>query len=428
MTDAPQIPGYRFAEQLLDHPLATVWRGAATGGHEVVALVLTDAGAADQIVRDRLATASRDAALQPSAQEAPLWAANLTTAHPYAITQLAPGLSGAERLLDPLDGVIGNDRSAIAEVRARLEAAPINPPLNGPAATIPTYAEPTTNPETPYAGTQDPSTPYADTQAPSAGTPVTQTPGTQTQPTTQSRPGTDGGTPTSVGWLLWTLVVIVPLVAFVATYSIGASVNSAMADDEPTQPRRPVPSAVQPSPLPTRSVLLPGIPKAPQVALRTVKNVYLVGNSFVRTENEPLALGLPFVMHRPDEELQFATREESSYSIYRVLVYGKPTKPTGSLSIAAHPCASRPACLAERATFDSRWTSRFKAVRPVQAAGDRTWIAESDAAGYAVSMTRVYRSPATGGWWLIGVAADVDDAANKTLVQAGLNDIRTQTS
>ena len=403
----PQIAGYRFGEQLLDHPLATVWRGQAVDGREVVALVLTDAGAADRTVRERLADASRNAALRPGAQEAPLWAANLNTEHPYAITQLAPGLSGAERLLDPLDGVIGNDRSAIAEVRARLEAAPIVPPPPGTAATIPTYADQ-----------------HGPQQHPQ---PPTELHGPQQE---QQPPGTTGGTPTSVGWKLWTIPVIVPVIAFAAAYSIGATVNSSMADDEPTQPRQPVPAAVQPSPLPTNPVLLPGIPKAPQAGLRTVKNVYLVGNSFVRTEARPLQLGLPFVMHRPDDEIQVAASEESAYSIYRTIVYGKPLKPTASVSIAAHPCPSLPACLTERAAFDARWTKRFGSVRPARAADDRTWIAESGPAnpGYEVAMTRVYRSPATGTWWLIGVDANADEPASKPVVQAALNDIRTQTS
>lgn len=399
MTGAPQIAGYRFGEQLLDHRLATVWRGQAVGGQEVVALVLTDAGAADPAVRERLAGASRAAAMQPAEGEAPLWAANLNTESPYAITQLAPGLSGAERLLDPLDGVIGNDRSAIAEVRARLEATPITPPLNGPAAGIPTYGE------------NSPA--YGELQQGQQATP---------------QQGTDGGAPTSVGWKLWTIPVVVPLIAFVATYSIGASVNSAMADDEPTEPRRPVPAAVQPSPLPTRSVLLPGLPKAPQVGLRTVQNVYLVGNSFVRTETPPLDLGLPFVIHRPDADVQVTMREESAYSIYRRVTYGKSIRPAADVAIAAHPCASLPACLAGRDRFDDRWTSRFKAARPVTKADDRTWITESTETGYQASMSRVFRSPSTGRWWLIGVGATADDSANTPVAQAALNDIRTQTS
>ena len=105
----PEIPGYQFDQRLLQHPLAELWHGRSFTGMEIVALVLSEAGARDATVRDRLVRAGRGAALEPARLETPLWAANFSSDRPYAVTQLIPGQSGAERLIDPLDGVIGND-------------------------------------------------------------------------------------------------------------------------------------------------------------------------------------------------------------------------------------------------------------------------------------------------------------------------------
>lgn len=65
MNPAPQIPGYDLGQRLLQHPLAEIWRGRSRTGLEVVAIVLSDAGAADPQVRERLDHASRGAALEP---------------------------------------------------------------------------------------------------------------------------------------------------------------------------------------------------------------------------------------------------------------------------------------------------------------------------------------------------------------------------
>ena len=131
MTIAPQIPGYDFGQRLLQHPLAEIWRGRSRTGMEVVAIVLSDAGSADPQVRRRLDQASRAPATERL--DAPLWAANFTAARPYAITGLIPGQSGAERLLDPLDGVFGNDQISVEAVRSQLRqygVAPVS--QNGP--------------------------------------------------------------------------------------------------------------------------------------------------------------------------------------------------------------------------------------------------------------------------------------------------------
>ncbi len=116
----PQIAGYQLDQRLLEHPLAEMWRGRAFTGMEVVALVLSEAGVREQEVRERLVQAGRDAALEPGRAETPLWAANLSAARPYAITQLVPGQSGAERLLDPLDGLLGNDEESLRAVHELL--------------------------------------------------------------------------------------------------------------------------------------------------------------------------------------------------------------------------------------------------------------------------------------------------------------------
>jgi hypothetical protein len=395
VSTAPQIYGYLFGEQLLEHRLATVWRGRSVTGMEVAALVLTDAGAADPEVRDRLARASRSAALTPGEAEAPLWAANLTTTNPYAITQLAPGFSGAERLLDPLDGVIGNDQSAIAEVRARLERQPS--PLPSPLQDIAALRT-----------AED----FKDEEAVTAtGLPTS---------------------PKSVGWKLWAVPVVVPLVVFAATYSVGASVNAAAADDEPTEPRQPVPAAVQPSALPTK-VLLPGLPKAPRVALRTgVPDASVVGGrTFVEATHGQIDVGLPFAMHAPGKGGTRVQLEESSYAIYRRITYGKPPNTAADIWIAAHPCTDLAGCLADRQEFENRWTKRFKAQLPATAKDARTWFTETRSTGgtaYEVSMTRAYRSPATKSWWLVGVDASAATADTIQLTQAVVNDIRTQTS
>ena len=249
MSTTPEISGYR-REQLLDHPLASVARYVGQR-YDVVALVLSETGAADRAVRDRLAASSRIAAVQSgrrSHHSGPPTERHLPVrGHPAS-----PGYSGAERLLDPLDGVIGNDQSAIEEVRRRLDGG----------------------------GTQ------ADSPA--------------------------------AGRRLWAAAIVIPLIVFVVAYSAGAAINSAAARPEPTSPKVPVPDAVQPTPLASKKVLLPGISKAGQVPLRGgVRLVSLVAST---SELSPMPwdkLGLPFAMHIPGPEWLMKELEESSYSIYR---------------------------------------------------------------------------------------------------------------
>ncbi|HEY3003076.1 MAG TPA: hypothetical protein VGJ44_12080 [Kribbellaceae bacterium] len=380
----PEISGYTFTEQLLDHDLAGVWRGRTVTGMEVVALVLSEAGATDQAVRDRLTAASRAAALTPGRLDAPLWDANLTATRPYAVTQLAPGHSGAERLLDPLDGVFGNDQSAIAEVRRKLGAA-----------TAPTAA------------------PVADpAQA------MFEAAGLDTSPSRRR---------------YHLAMLVVPFLMFLVTYQIGAAVNSAAARTDPGSPSRPVPDAVQPSPLPTKKVLLPGIPKSAPAPPRTgIPPVTLVGaprrgQSSTDTFDE---LGLPFAVHTPGRDWTQVILEESSFSIYRRLLDGEPGNAGVDVWIAAHPCKDLATCLAQRAEFDGRWTKRTHATPPATAKDAQTWYSETRSNGavrYQLTMTRAFRSPATGSWWLVGVKAAAIPGAVLT-AQDVVNDIRTQTS
>src|SRR6266540_546727 len=144
MNTTPEIPGYQFDQRLLGHPLAELWRGRNFTGMEVVALVLSEAGSRDEVVRDRLARGGRGAALEPGRDESPLWAADFSSDRPYAITQLIPGQSGAERLIDPLDGLLGNDEESLQAVRAQLSQYGAMPPSTAPSedAAFPSYAEP----------------------------------------------------------------------------------------------------------------------------------------------------------------------------------------------------------------------------------------------------------------------------------------------
>ena len=60
----PEIPGYQFDQRLLQHPLAELWHGRSFTGMEIVALVLSEAGARDATVRYRLVRAGRGAGMR----------------------------------------------------------------------------------------------------------------------------------------------------------------------------------------------------------------------------------------------------------------------------------------------------------------------------------------------------------------------------
>lgn len=380
---APQVSGYELDEQLLEHPLAEIWRGRSVTGMEVVALVLSDSGAADPDVRQRLDQATRTAAFDSEQSETPLWAANLTATKPYAITQLVPGQTGAERLLDPLDGVFGNDQPGIDEVRQKLQsygAAPIPPP------TTTAYGPP-------------------------PGTPVYQA---------------GGPVVNRLGWRIWGIAAVVALVVFTITYSIGDAVRDTSPKAAPSAPI-PVPDLVSPSALPSR-VLLPGLPKYPNVRYRLgVPPVSVVGPVF--GPNEPTQtvdqLDLPFAFRWIGSgDFTKVKLAETSYVVNRRVIAGENPRDTPlDLWITLHPCPSRAACQAERPKFDGTWVKRLSAPAPATQKDPQTWYGEQKAPAYKLSMTRIGGS--ADSWWLVGVVVEAT-AGGEANAQKVLNDIRTQ--
>ncbi|MEV6412026.1 hypothetical protein [Kribbella sp. NPDC051718] len=223
MNPTPELNGYELDQRLLQHPLAEIWRGRSSTGMEIIALILSDQGAADAQVRDRLTGASPTAALEPRTQQTPLWAANLTADRPYAVTQLVPGQSGAERLLDPLDGLLGNDDESLDAVRSQL--------------TQPLQAEPITKNQ-----------PVAKSQ-----------PGELAQAletwVAESTGGKASWRPRGRGWWPKLIAVLAVLAVFCVLYSVGSSIG---AKDQPPGPATA--PLVSPNPLPSPA-LLPGKPK-----------------------------------------------------------------------------------------------------------------------------------------------------------------------
>jgi hypothetical protein len=388
----PEIPGYQLDQRLLQHPLAELWHGRTFTGMEIVALVLSEAGARDASVRDRLVSASRDAALEPGQLETPLWAANFNSERPYAVTQLIPGQSGAERLLDPLDGILGNDDESLQAVRAQFSQYGAMPPA---ADQLPSYAD---HPQ---------------------ASPATQ------QPDQPEQSGVGG----RLGKGIYVVAAVIVLIVFTVTYSVGTAIGSAVKD-EPTA--APPPAAATPSAYPT-PVLLPAIPKittAPYKRPDGTPGVF--GATYaadadlqVITNAElPFALGWP----RPPEVVFLG---ESSTMVYRrILTHSDFVKGglKGSLDarIALHPCASLAGCLADRVSFDQQWTKVYKTVAPTSAKDGRTWLTVHAQAPYAVMMTRAYQSG--GRWWLVGAAVTSATPGEEPDVQRILNDIWRQTT
>ncbi|TDU89563.1 hypothetical protein EV138_3134 [Kribbella voronezhensis] len=397
MNNPPQIPGYQFDQRLLVHPLAEIWRGRSFTGMEVVALVLSTTGAADPQVRERLGRSSRGAALDPQQQETPLWAANLNSDLPYAITQLVPGQSGAERLLDPLDGLLGNDEQSLDAVRSQLAHYGATPPLEPPAAG-------TTEDRSTAPGTTD--------AAPPVG---------KVELAREYR--------RKLGPWVYAVVVLIVLIVFTVTYSVGAAVGSAVKDHPATEP---VVAPVQPSALPSH-VLLPGLAKvasAPYV--RPGAGPGLVGETYpsgsdVQVVNQ-LDLPFSFGWPRPPEVKLLG---ESSTTLYRRVQtepLPDPNRRTAAplvAQIAVRQCRDLAGCLSVRPAFDEDWTKAFKAPAPRTAKDAQTWYSVSNATPYTLVMTRAYSS--AGRWWLVGVAvSSVPDEV--PTAQMVFNDIWRQTN
>lgn len=372
MNSTPQLHGYELDQRLLEHPLAEIWRGRSFTGMEVVALVLSESGAADPEVRDRLDQASRGAALEPGLKQTPLWAANLSADRPYAITQLIPGESGAERLLDPLDGLLGNDEESIGAVRSQLSnygAAPLH-----------------ANPTTPK-------------QAPSDYR-------------------------SKLGNWAYLIAAIVVLVAFTALYSVGAAVGSAVKEQRPTGP--PDAARVSPSPMPSPG-MLPAFEK-PRTApyLPPVAAAGLVGATYPTGADVQVVdgLDLPFAFGWPRPPHKVVLGESSNMIYRRVLTAINPKKSALDARIAVSPCKDLAACLAARAAFDQQWTDEFKTPVPATAKDGRTWVTVQNGPPYTLTMTHAYTS--AGRSWLVGVTLTGADGEDPAL-QRVLNDIWRQT-
>jgi hypothetical protein len=441
----PVIPGYQFDQRLLEHPLAELWHGRTFTGMEIVALVLSEAGARDETVRDRLVRAGRDAAFESDQLETPLWAANFSTDRPYAITQLIPGQSGAERLIDPLDGVIGNDDESLQAVRTRLSQYGAMAPsltLSGAEAdAIPTYAD------------RPQSQPSPQAQPGLRGQPSPQAqPGLQSQPSPQDEPspqaGQAAGQPAQtqgqgewsalgvareyrrkIGGWAYLIAAVIVLIVFTVTYSVGAAIGSAVKKD-PNEAAAPQP-AVSPGAYPS-PVLLPAIKKVTTTPYkRPDGSPGVFGATYpARTDLQVItnaALPFAFGWPRPPE---VTSQGESSQVVYRKvqtkLEPGRISQPSLlTARIALHPCASLAGCLTDRAAFDRQWAKAFKAQAPTAAKDSRTWLTVQGKNPYVVTMTRAYQSG--GQWWLVG-AAVTGAPGEESAVQSIVNDIRRQLS
>ncbi|TDD14883.1 hypothetical protein E1218_32340 [Kribbella turkmenica] len=409
MNSSPQIPGYQFDHRLLTHPLAELWRGRSFTGMAVVALVLSDAGARDEVVRDRLVRAGRGAALEPGQQETPLWAANFTAGRPYAITQLVSGQTGAERLIDPLDGILGNDEDALQAVRSELSQYGARPPED---SEFPSYAEPKSTTEQPQ-----PTHPTAVQQPP-----------TQVARPQRSKVALAREYRHKIGGWIYVVSTLGVLVVFSVTYSIGSAIGSSVKDE----PAEAVPAAVSPPPFPSPA-LLPGIERITTAEYKEPDGAPgVVGATFpAGTDVQPIVnAGFPFAFGWPQPP-ELTSLGESSTAVYRQVVTKTPEyRPRATLQarIALHQCDDLAACLAGRATVDAAWTKAFNAPAPTAAKDARTWFAEQrseqKAKAYTLTMSHVFLSG--GRWWLVGVAAKGATGEDKA-VQQIVNDIWRQT-
>ena len=429
MSGAPALPGYRLEHLLLEHSLAEIWRGRSFTGMEIVALVLSEAGAADPAVRERLGRASRSAALEPGQLETPLWAANFSVERPYAITQLVPGRSGAERLIDPLDGLLGNDEQALDAVRNHLSQYGAAPADHQPAQE-PVRRGAGLGPESGELGLEG--------EAPgwNAGAPGRDDAAGSGDAAGLGDVGGDSGglagAAVGVGgrrkpsrWV-YVGVVVGVLVVFSALYAVGVAVGAAVKDDESVAGAPP--ALVSPGPLPA-SVLLPPILKI-KTAAYTPPSAFagLVGATYAPKADVQVVdyLGLPFAFGfpRPPEGNQNADSESASMIYRRAQALNSQGQPILTVRIALHPCESLSKCLAERAAFDAEWTKAFKAPVPTTVKDARTWFRQQSGSPYTLTLSHAFASG--GRWWLVGVAGTaIPDEV--PAVQRVVNDIWRQT-
>ncbi|TCC23199.1 hypothetical protein [Kribbella sindirgiensis] len=401
----PEIPGYQFDQRILLHPLAEMWHGRTFTGTDVIALVLSEEGARNPTVVDRLTRASRGAALEPGRQETPLWAANFASGRPYAITQLVHGETGAERLVDPLDGVLGNDDESLEAVRNQLVGFGATPPVlvpgdNTQRGSIPSYVD---RPEQPAPEQVE------EQQAQ-----------TKIEIARQYR--------RKIGAWIYGVVAVAVLIVFSIAYSIGTAIGGSVKE-EPAEAAPP--PAVNPEPI-ASSVLIPPIHRVTTAPYKRSDGspgvfgaTYPAGADVQVVANAelPFAIGWP----RPP---QVDFLGESSQLILRRIVTSTEYDQGGlknafRAQLALHPCASLAKCLSDRTTFDQQWTQIYKTTAPAAAKDARTWLTVSTKAPYTITMTRAFQSG--GQWWLVGamVYGQPGEAAD---IQRLVNDIWRQTA
>ncbi|WP_327639164.1 hypothetical protein OHB24_12575 [Kribbella sp. NBC_00482] len=403
----PEIPGYQFDQRILLHPLAELWHGRTFTGTDVIALVLSEEGARNPTVVDRLTKASRGAALEPGRQETPLWAANFNSGRPYAITQLVHGETGAERLVDPLDGVLGNDDESLQAVRNQLVGFGATPPVLPPGdsaqpGSIPSYVD---RPEQP---SQD------------AAPQVQEQPQSKIEIARQYR--------RKIGAWIYGVVAVVVLIVFSIAYSIGTAIGGTVKED-PVEAAPP--PAVSPEPI-VSSVLIPPIERVTTAPYkRSDGSPGVFGATYAANADVQIVANaeLPFAVGWPrPPEVGFLG--ESSQLILRRIVTKNDYEPGGlknamKAQFALHPCASLAKCLSDRPTFDQQWTKIYKTTAPATAKDARTWLTVSTATPYTITMTRAFQSG--GQWWLVG-AMVYGQQAEAADIQRLVNDIWRQTA
>lgn len=227
------------------------------------------------------------------------------------------------------------------------------------------------------------------------------------------------------------VATVVGLTAFTATFWFGTTLDSAISADSPSRPRHLTPAPVAPSAMPSHVILLPAIAKPPEVTgIRTgLRPVFVADRSALQGGVVFEHFGLPFAVRRVGPDFSRILLEESAYSIYREARTGDRRKPFLDLLLAAHPCATPAVCRADHTEFDRRWTSRFDVPIPTRRTDPSTWYAELRTPTlFTAMMTHIYRSPATGHWWLIAAAARTAEPGMASYARSTINDVRTQTT
>ncbi|TDC14429.1 hypothetical protein E1261_43040 [Kribbella albertanoniae] len=286
-----------------------------------------------------------------------------------------PGQTGAERLVDPLDGIVGNDDASLQAVRSLLSQ---------------------------YGG-------IAPTAVPSP-------------PEVQ---GALGGVVDRLGGWVYAVAIVVVLVVFTLVYSVGATVGSAVKE---APDAAPPPVAVSPAALPS-TVLLPGLPKITTAPYkRPDGSAGLLGATYPAGADVQVVTkaDLPFSLGWPRLPAVSFLGESSTIAYRQIRTDEQSTgrKVPPDLKIALSACANLADCVKDRPAFDEEWTKLFQAPVPSVAKDERTWLTTQDKP-YVLTMTRAFQSG--GQWWLVGMTV-TGRPGEEPDVQRVLNDIWRQTS